>query len=42
MRRDRTAVALINRGRIVKLSLATYNAYDPPMFVGWVIDEGTH
>jgi hypothetical protein len=41
MRRYGSSLALVNRGRVIKLSI-TGSSYYSPTFVGWVIGEGMH
>jgi hypothetical protein len=43
MRRHSSRVAIVNRGRVVRIELPTpYEYYSPVYFVGWMLDEGQH
>jgi hypothetical protein len=40
MRRYDQAMALVNRGRTIKIKVPTPNVYQTPVFLGWLIDGG--
>ena len=41
MRRYGEAVSLVNRGRVIPVRTSAPHSYQSPLFVGWLVGEGT-